>query len=160
MASATPTEMRASLDNVLQAGIDAATTLLDELAAERDALHSQDGDALECAAQQKQICLQEIETREQERKALLAKAGFADDRNGMLAMIERCAAGTEIGSQWQRYLAVAEECQQANTTNGAILRLRHQQIASALAVLSGCNPTTYGPTGNNDGGGSRALAEA
>lgn len=160
MASLTQNELRSRLDKLLDAGLTATAELSGLLKAERRALEQQDSEALEGAAAAKGQCLEALELLENERSALLKNANFPDDHAGMDALQDWCDPGGMLQTRWHRYLEVAGECRQANMTNGAILRLRHQQIASALATLSGRRPETYGPSGMNGGGSSRALAEA
>lgn len=160
MTPVTQSAARARLGRMLESGIAAATAFAGHLVAEREALEQQDTAALDCAARDKQHSLLTLELVENERVALLEECGFSNDHDGMRALQEWCDRDGALDDQWQNYLAVARECQQANMTNGAILRLRHQQIASAIAALSGASPQTYGPSGSNDSSGSRALAEA
>lgn len=160
MVAVTQSAARARLSRMLESGIEAASMLGTHLAAERTALEQHDAAALEIAARDKQHGLLTLELLENERFALLNECGYKDDQDGMREMQTWCDQDGVLEARWQSYLAVAKECQQANLTNGAIMRLRHQQIASALAALSGSSPQTYGPSGKSGNGGSRALAEA
>lgn len=138
-------------------GVAATAALQGHLKAERDALERQDCDALLEAAAAKQQALDSLEAIEAERVRLLRNAGLAADEQGMQAV----AIGyPELSDAWQRYKDLASACRDENLTNGAILRLRHQQFAGAFAVLSGSGPPTYGPAGTSDGRSTRALAEA
>lgn len=160
MMPVTPALARTRLSQLLASGIAAATALGDQLQAERDALERQDTAALAQATTLKQACLADLENRELERHQLLQQTGFTDDRDGMRALTDWCLADAAALEQWQDYLALAKDCQQANMANGAILRLRHQQFASALALLSGSTAPTYSAAGASDGHGTRALGEA
>ncbi|MGB5346968.1 MAG: flagellar protein FlgN [Woeseia sp.] len=160
MTSMTPSDTRNRLAELLEAGIGATDALRVQLTAERQALEAQDSAALELAAGAKSHCLQTLEQLEQDRLAFLSDCGFSNDNNGMQALCKSVDNTDKLAVTWQRYQALARDCQQANMTNGAILRLRHQQIAAALAALSGRRAETYGPAGTASGGGCRALAEA
>ncbi|MGB5247051.1 MAG: flagellar protein FlgN [Woeseia sp.] len=160
MDPVTQSAARARLGRMFESGIAAATAFAMHLDAERKALEAQDLAALEQAARDKQHCLLTLELLENERAALLEESGYQNNHDGMRDLQNWCDRDGALAGQWQSYLQVASKCQQANMTNGAIMRLRQQQIASAIAALSGCSPQTYGPKGDNGNRGSRALAEA
>ena len=145
---------------LLDEGIRAATAFAEALRAELEALEREDPDALLAAAEAKRAQLAELEALERRRQQLLADAGRVDDKDGMQALIEAVDADGALARKWRRYLKLADECQRANLTNGAIIRLRQGQVTSALAVLAGAESQTYGPGGAERPAASRQLAEA
>ena len=149
-------QVTADLRAMLGAGLDAAGRFEALLAEERRALESRDSTALAALAAQKQAAVRELEGLEARRLRALEQASVPNDAAGMLRLL----AGADDQQRWQDYLALAGRCQQANLTNGAVIRLRHQQITEALAVLSGDRRETYGPNGSSRPAHSRALAEA
>lgn len=156
----TPVDIQRELSELLDAGTRAAETLAGHLQAERAALETEDLEALGRAAQAKEAVLSDLERVESRRSALLARCGLAADSAAMQALGERCDDPAVLTGKWQHYLAVADDCQRVNTTNGAILRLRQQQIASTLAVLTGGREATYGPRGSGTVTATRDLGEA
>lgn len=149
-----------TLRELLDDGIRGATGFAQDLRAELDALETEDIDALQAAAAGKQSRLEALEGVEAGRRRLLAEQGLADDAGGMRALIDAADTDGSLAERWRRYLKVADDCKQANLTNGAIIRLRQQQVTSALAALAGAEPQTYGPGGSERPGASRQLAEA
>ncbi len=145
--------MRALLDD----GYRSALALAGDLRAELDALEAEDLDALRAAAAAKRAQLEALEAVEARRMALLAERGLGDDTDGMQALL---GDDDGLARQWRRYLKVADDCQRANLTNGAVIRLRQQQVTSALAVLAGGETGIYGPGGTERPAASRTLAEA
>ena len=146
----------ADLSALIDAGIDAAVKFEALLAEEREILETRDSAALAELAKRKQQAVSELEELEARRCALLRSAAVANDAEGMQTQLEHA----EDRERWQHYLDLAGRCQQANMTNGAIIRLRHQQISDALAILSGAGSETYGPAGNSRTATSRSLAKA
>lgn len=144
------------LENVIANGIDGASRLLACLGRERAALETQDATQLLELAGEKQACLDELEKLEAQRTDLLQQRKLGNDDAGMQRLLD----GTRSAANWQRYLDLAARCQAENQTNGAIIRLRHQQISAALAVISGERQSTYGPSGDRPAAQSRALAQA
>lgn len=146
----------ADLPALIDAGIDAASRFEALLAEEREILETRDSAALAEVAKRKQRAVSELEDLESRRTALLRNATIANDAAGMQSQLQKA----EDLERWQHYLELAGRCQQANMTNGAIIRLRHQHISDALAILSGERRETYGPAGNSRAATSRPLAEA
>ncbi|MCB1845716.1 MAG: flagellar protein FlgN [Halioglobus sp.] len=132
-----------NLRTIIDDGIDAVVCLDALLSRERSALEDQDARRLSALATEKQACLDRIEELEASRAALLHEHGLGNNNLGMNTLLE---ASNSAGA-WHRYLDLAGRCHTANQTNGAIIRLRHQQISSALAVISGERQSTYGPSG-------------
>ncbi len=148
-------ETHERLNEVLRSGIVQATLLRASLEDERLALESRDSDALSRAIQTKASHLEKLAELERERSALLESAGLTD--------VTSASSGDEdaLMDRWNEYRAIAAECDTLNLGNGAIIRLRQQQVADGLALLRGAdaNADTYGPAGTNATGG-RELTEA
>ncbi|MEQ8207865.1 MAG: flagellar protein FlgN [Woeseia sp.] len=144
------------LETIIEGGIDGTSRLVAILGRERAALEAQDAGLLLELAAEKQGCLSELEELETQRTGLLQQHNFSNDNAGMQSLL----AGTRSADDWQRYLDLAARCQAENQTNGAIIRLRHQQISATLAVVSGERQSTYGPSGDRPAAQSRALAQA
>lgn len=133
---------RDTLERIVADCIAEATALEIGLAAERRALETHDAAALGEAAEGKRKRVARLENLERERKAAVESSGEIPEQR-----------------QWQRFLAIVGRCNDMNSTNGAIIRLRRQQISAALRVVSGSVPETYGPSGSETGPRpGRALA--
>ncbi len=160
MSTSSPEAVADDFEALLARGAASAAAMAAALDCERRALESEDLTALADAATSKQAHLGDIEALESQRRGLLSRCSLADDHEGMQAFIDRCGRSDELRRKWQRYLTLADDCRRANLTNGAIIRLRHQQLAGALSALSGAPAATYGPDGGEPPTSSRRLAEA
>lgn len=145
---------------LLAKGLAAAERLEELLSEERKALESEDLAAIEQLALAKKGELLTLEDLERERVNLLKTRAETPDSAAIDAIAREATGNGSLGQAWQDYLAAAGRCQRANQTNGAIIRLRQQQIARVLTALSGDRPATYGPNGPGRPQHSRALAEA
>lgn len=145
-----------NLGTIIDGGIEAATRLDALLGRERAALEEQDAESLDALAAEKLACLEQLEALETSRAALLHEHGLGNDGAGMRSLLEN----TDSAAAWHQYLDLAGRCHAANQTNGAIIRLRNQQVTSALAVISGERQSTYGPSGTPPPAQARALARA
>lgn len=150
----------AEFDSLLTAGVDAANTLLALLEDERAALAAADSDALTHIAGAKHDALGKLESIEASRQKAVARAGSRDDAGSLRQLYDQCDPSGRLARHWADYLAIAERCRDANLTNGAVIRMRHQHLSQALAAIAGDRPQTYGPSGHGRGGASRPLAEA
>lgn len=149
------------LAELLHSGTAIAEELAASLDAERAALEEPDASELDTATAKKESCLQRFQSFEGDRRDLLRGTEFSDDLDGMAALMSWCDADDVLVDRWHSYLDRARDCQQSNMTNGAIIRLRLQQNAGALAVLSGTTPATYDGSGSSQHHtASRRLAEA
>jgi flagellar biosynthesis/type III secretory pathway chaperone len=138
-------ERRASLERIVEDGIIEAGALEHALLDERRALESRDATALGQAADEKRLRVARLEALEAARKAA-AKSCVADqEQAGPATGHDRSEAMT--GGRWQNFLAIVGRCNTLNMTNGAIIRLRRQQISDALRAVSGTAEETYGPSG-------------
>lgn len=134
------TEPRISLARIMDESLEGANELLGILQDERQALENRDTEALGVAAERKQKCVGRLEALETKR---------------------RTATGSlrPVAEGWTRFLSVISRCNELNATNGAIIRLRRQQIAAAVRLIGGGAAETYGPSGTESlSRAGRALA--
>lgn len=97
------------------------------------------------------------------RDRLVAEAGLEPGRTGMEALIAAAAGATALASQWQKLLALAVEARTLNDTNGKLIarRLQHNQQALEALMSATERAATYGPDGQQrGGGGGRFLGSA
>jgi flagellar biosynthesis/type III secretory pathway chaperone len=139
--SASPDERRARFERIVEDSISEALALELALQAERHALETRDDAALGGAAENKAIHIARLEHLEAERRGFPA----ADLLPG-------------AGGQWQALLSIVARCKRMNSTNGAIVHLRRQQVNDALRLLSGTGIVTYAPSGAETPSAGRALA--
>lgn len=139
------------LQQVLEDGIDWMRSMRASLVEERSALELRDAERLAEASS---------------RKARYAEQLLGVDwQQAGKRLEDRAAAGNgrAIQARWQAFLAIADDCERLNRTNGAIISARRRQLADGLAILQGRNHNedTYSPRGATAaGGGRRTLTEA
>ncbi len=156
--------IRSRMSDVLGSSVYHALGLKESLVVERKALETQDVDALHAALEDKSRCVRELQDLEAERARICDESGIEAGPEQMLALADWCGdVDRGITSRWEYLLTIAEECNSLNMSNGAIIRVRKQQIDTGLAVLRGGAPEsdTYGQGGMETGGPNRrSLAEA
>ena len=163
MQNISPDEARARIVDVIGDSVYQALGLKEALEDERRALEAQDIDALNAIVDSKTSCVKQLQRLDHERAELCRQWGFADGPHQMTALIEWCDQDQLISSRWEQLMVIAAEGSALNMTNGAIIRLRQQQIDASLSVLRGGTPgaDTYGPHGGDGSDhNSRSLAEA
>lgn len=163
MPNITPDEARARIVDVIGDSVYQALGLKEALEDERRALEAQDIDALNAIVDSKTSCVQELQRLDHQRADLCRQWGFEDGPHQMTALIEWCDEDQLISSRWEQLMVIAAEGSALNMTNGAIIRLRQQQIDASLSVLRGGSPgaDTYNRQGGDAGDHqSRSLAEA
>ena len=154
MSVASPDAERVRLECIIADSIREADALERALDRERLALERRDAAALAMAAQEKLTRVARLEALEAQRQASNPEVLGAPEQSGIRTKL----SGTVPG-QWRNFLAIVGRCQTLNTTNGAIIRLRRQQVTDALRVVSGTTAETYGPSGSESTSHSRrALA--
>ncbi|MGH8167849.1 MAG: flagella synthesis protein FlgN [Woeseiaceae bacterium] len=140
MVSPSPAEPRIRLERIMDESLEGAKELLRILQDERQALENRDAVALGVAAEGKQKCVGRLEVLEAGRRTAAESLDLAAER-------------------WQRFLVVIGRCNELNATNGAIIRLRREQIAVAAKLIGGGTVETYGPSGTGSlSRAGRALA--
>ncbi len=157
----TPDRCRAKLRDVLDRSLECSRRLEALLQDERTALQTQNAGDLEAVAASKLDCVRNLDRLENERRSLGSKAGFEGGESGMQALLGWCDDGARLEGAWRELLQIADRCSQLNQSNGAIGRVRQEQLRSALAVLSGANHdnAVYDANGRDAGRiGQRELA--
>jgi flagellar biosynthesis/type III secretory pathway chaperone len=141
MSTAAQTIRNERLERIIEESISEVNALEQALRQERRALESRDATALGIAAEEKHARVAALEALEAKRTVLLSggtsEGSPASHLHGNTAAQER----------WQYFLSVVSRCSSLNMTNGAIIRLRRQQISDTLRVVSGSAAETYGPSG-------------
>lgn len=132
---------RTALERNIDDSIEAALALEQHLQAERLALESRDAEALGIAAGQKQERVKALELLERERSAAVTAGHAAPEPR-----------------HWLRFLSIIRRCNDMNTTNGAIIRLRREQVSAALKVVSASPDDAYGHT--YGAGGTEAASRS
>ena len=163
MHIATPAETREKLEKVLGDSVHGALGLKDVLAQERTALEQRDAVALGKNAELKEDCIRKLAAFEKARGEISRRAGFSASLDDMAALIQWCDEASVVANSWQHFRTIARECDAMNSTNGAIIRVRHQQILAGLALLRGSDARadTYAISNSGTTGfGGRELAEA
>ena len=158
-----PDTVRVMLEGVLGKATLRASALKSALTEEREALVGRDPERLDVAVNSKQSLVRDLDGLERSRVAICSDAGFGEDSVDMVKLIAWCDADTTLGQGWNQLLELGADCDRLNLANGAIIRLRQQQISDGLLVLRGTalETNTYGPTGATDTTpGGRTLTEA
>jgi flagellar biosynthesis/type III secretory pathway chaperone len=133
-----------SVERIVKDSIREADALEKALEDERRALESRDAAALGAAAEEKGRRVVRLEALEAARIAASPRVPAAPGHSPA----GRDPAVTASSEPWQQFLAIVARCNALNTTNGAIIRLRRQQVGDALRVVSGTGAGTYGPSGS------------
>ena len=163
MTSPSPADFRKQLADVVGTSVLHAMGLRESLVDEKSALESQDLAALDSAVEAKSRCVNDLAALDSKRSGLCTRAGFEAGPEQMQAVMAWCDEGSVIANAWDELMAIAADCNALNMTNGAIIRVREQQIRSSLSVLRGQAPAndTYGhPRKTSSGFDQRSLAEA
>jgi len=163
MARPTPGEARQRIVEIIGSSVYHALGLKESLEDERKALAAQDIDALNRAIDNKSRCVATLQTLEQDRRRLCSISGHGEAIDHMQQMMAWCDEDSVVANSWEQLMVIATECSTLNMTNGAIIRVRKEQIESSLSVLRGGAPGTeiYGRDGTGSNSMSqRSLAEA
>ncbi|MEM8682558.1 MAG: flagellar protein FlgN [Pseudomonadota bacterium] len=154
---------RAQIVEILGCSIFHAKGLKESLGSEKDALATQDMDALMAAIEDKGTQVRELQVLDVKRGELCRESGFADGPEQMDRFTDWCDRDAEIARSWNQLLELADECNTLNLSNGAVIRVRRQQVDDGLSIIRGqaLGAPTYGKNGvNRDGLAQRAIAEA
>jgi flagellar biosynthesis protein FlgN len=147
---ADPRECREELNELLRAEYDCAGRLGSLLGIETTALHGRDIEAIEALVGRKQALMQEFDSLETRRQALLERAGFGGPQPDVDACIAWCDSSGRLARGWRLLLDRIRDCQHRNRRNGAILESSRRHAQQALALLRGQSPQTdlYNPNGS------------
>lgn len=132
MSATSPEAETVRLGRVMEDSIREVDALERALQDERRALENRDAAALGTAAEEKRRRVARLEALEAKRKVASSEVQGTPQQS----------------AEWRKFLATVRRCNALNTTNGAIIRLRRQQITDALRVVSGTRAETYGPSGS------------
>lgn len=130
---------------------------------ERGALEADDADALDDATAAKAGPVATLTKLDEERAAACRDAGFEAGAGAIDEVIGWCDEASVLVHGWRRLLEIARECERLNAANGAIIRLRRQQVMAGLMILRGSESDrdTYAASGMEaHPPGGRALARA
>ena len=144
------TTCASELGDLIAREIALAENLAAALAAEHEALMGKDLAALEAAVAEKRRRAEQMSGAGKLREALIERAGFPPDRDGMAGCLEWCDPDGELQAAWLKLLARAGECRDQNQVNGGILELGRSFTQKALAILRGGQQPgdeLYGPGG-------------
>lgn len=133
------------------------------LEAERAALESKDTMSLSDTAVQKQLCVNALDELDKARSAISKSRDFGVNPGEIAKLIASCDDSDLLTQSWDRFLRIARECSDMNSGNGAIIRVRQQQIKGAISLFrDGSGETeTYGPNGqSHEDSRTRPLAQA
>jgi flagellar biosynthesis/type III secretory pathway chaperone len=144
MSATSPDAGTVRLRCIIEDSIREADALERALEDERRALENRDAAALGAAAEEKRHRVARLEILEAERTAATPESHGARDSARFPMSPDRGL----LEGQWRKFLTIVGRCNTLNTTNGAIIRLRRQQITDALRVVSGTRAETYGPSGS------------
>ena len=155
-------QCRAELTELLGRSIACVNELYGNLATERDSLERGDIDALNGAAAEKQMFVNKLEGLETARGKISVACGFGKQPEQMPLLAEWCSDASAIAESWQQFIEIAKDCDEMNTSNGAIINVRHQQTRNALSLLRNGGPDIeiYGPHGKTSSTrGAQSLTE-
>lgn len=132
---------------LLQAMLEGARRMLNDLEAEYRLLQAPDAEALQEMAKSKLNHTKELQQVHQSWNRHLSQRGYKTDTAGIKAfLIQEAPALTHLWPQIQQVLTIARK---QNEINGAMVRLSQRQIANTLDILHGvtAQQKTYGPAG-------------
>jgi len=141
----------AALMQLLDEQIAAATSMLDSLHTERQALTARTVETLDASSARKEALLVRIDELEQERRMLCGATGAGNGSQSMERLIATQApeARATLEAKWRRVAELTVRCRDANETNGMIAQIRQRQILQLLGLMrtGGNAGATYGRTG-------------
>lgn len=163
MSKLAQTNARERLYRVLGDSLSCAKALISILADERKALEQQDEATLAANATIKDQAVHTLASLEKSRGDIGRDSGFGAGLENMDALTGWCDEKSRIATRWQEFTLILQQCNAMNSTNGAIIMARRQQVLAGLAVLRGNNAAgnTYDIPGIRSSAVSgRELAEA
>lgn len=99
----------------------------------------------------KSALLVKVSELEKLRVSSLKDLGFLSDMSGMQALLEQVPTEVETSNYWKTLLAISEQAQENNRTNGILINRQFTRNQSALNILQQNNPagSMYGPNGQS-----------
>jgi flagellar biosynthesis/type III secretory pathway chaperone len=163
MSKPAQSDVRERLYRLLGESLNSAKLLRSRLIDERTALEKQDESTLASNAAQKDQMVRTLASLEKARGEIGRDAGFGAGLENMGELTDWCDRNEMIACRWQEFRALVQQCNTMNSTNGAIITARRQQVLAGLALLRGHEAAadTYGvPGARLRAMGGRELAEA
>lgn len=116
-----------------------AEALLELLAGERDALATNNGDAIEQLALQKRTLAEQLETSAGRRSShLLEHTGIAAvDMHDFIENNPSTENAPQLKALWEQLVDLLNQCRDKNRLNGSILDMSQRAIKQTIAVLQG-----------------------
>lgn len=151
--------LRQNIDECIQNALE-LRRLLDE---ERDALERKDTLSLSDTAEQKQLCVTRLDELDKARSEISKSCGFGIAPGDIATLAANCDDSDLLTQAWDRFLQIAHECSDMNSGNGAIIRVRQQQIKGVISLLRDgrAETDTYGPNGqSHEDSRTRPLGQA
>ncbi len=152
------------MHRALSGGEQNATSLLEALADERDALTQQDFARIEEGASKKSDLVNQLDAFERRRDQICQAAGFSKSPQQMREFLNAMDdEARSLHESWNTISSKMASCRSLNNANGAIIRVRQQHFEASLSLLRGgtASGDTYARSGTgNQGLERRAIAEA
>ncbi|MEX2257915.1 MAG: flagellar protein FlgN [Woeseia sp.] len=130
---------RIRLERIADDSIGQAHSLEQALQNERYALETRDTPALGATAEAKREIVARLEALESQWQSAMA------DLPGVSPAGDD--GSHDDDPRRQQFMTVVARCKDLNQTNGAIIRLRRQQLKDTLRIVSGSTTETYDPSG-------------
>ena len=156
-------ECNEALKDNFNESIQIALELRNLLKEERAALERKDTLSLSETAVRKKVCVTGLEDLDTSRNAISKAFGFGINPDEISKLAAHCDEGQLLSQCWSDFIELAQACSDMNSGNGAIIRVRQQQINGAINLLRDGNAETdtYGPNGQSgEELRTRPLAEA
>ena len=122
------------MERVLEDQIRTAEAMLGTLDSENRALLDNDADALNSAATNKTRLLQTLEALERERRQIADRTQISPE-------------GEANSDRWQHLLELMQECRKRNQSNGALVKVRRDQLMQVMKIVSGPQVELYDAKG-------------
>ena len=138
-----PASLTESLSQIIESHIHCAHDLLEVLQQERRALISGKPDQLEAVSSAKLKMVHGFQVLSDKLTRYL-------NGESIESLLSRIGGGLDLRKRWADLLTLANECQQSNLANGALLDERHNQVRQSLQILFGheARPGVYGRWGD------------
>lgn len=151
--------------SILKKDLSKADQLLQYLEAEKSAIEKRDLDGYQGLQNNKKQLLIDIEALDRERKTLMEEMGFATDKEGFYAFLEKVPGNwrSPFEDLWRTLSEKMNRCKDLNQVNGKILL--HAQVATErlMQMIQGVstNETVYRANGRtSQSSNARCLATA
>lgn len=147
--SAAKDQIRRELSHILQQYAEFSSRLRSILEEEQAVLAEPKTTSLQAVVQSKEACVRQMGELESERSALCHRAGFDADNHGMQELIEWSGSSSDVIDAWRELIDSARRAEEINRINGAVGRVRQEQVLATLVVLHGSDQAgpTYGGRG-------------